>query len=204
MGQGANTSATGWSVFATNPTEICTQKRCPDSATGCYVILPSIAAAGQREPDEGGLNVEGLAWEPDTRTLLFGLREPSGDRGIVSAHSGARRCGRCRLDDRCARGAVDPACSAAANKGQAGHPRHLVRRTDRQPIDSRRPLDKRDRRTVSALLVERRQRWRPAARCHLPQINEAGGRRRIRRRRRKETPHRRRPRWLCGCRLSEA
>lgn len=45
--------------------------------------LPSIAAAGKREPDEGGLNVEGLAWEPDTRTLLFGLRSPA-ETGTVS------------------------------------------------------------------------------------------------------------------------
>ena len=45
--------------------------------------LPSIAAAGKREPDAGGLNVEGLAWEPDTRTLLFGLRSPA-ETGTVS------------------------------------------------------------------------------------------------------------------------
>ncbi len=45
--------------------------------------VPSIAAAGQREPDEGGLNIEGLAWEPNTRTLLFGLRGPA-DRGMVT------------------------------------------------------------------------------------------------------------------------
>ena len=45
--------------------------------------LPSIVAAGQREPDEGGLNIEGLAWDPNTRTLLFGLRGPA-DRGMVT------------------------------------------------------------------------------------------------------------------------
>ena len=45
--------------------------------------VPSIAAAGRREPDAGGLNVEGLAWEPDTRTLLFGLRGPT-DTGILT------------------------------------------------------------------------------------------------------------------------
>jgi hypothetical protein len=44
--------------------------------------VPSIAAAGRREPDAGGLNIEGLAWEPDTRTLLFGLRGPT-DTGIL-------------------------------------------------------------------------------------------------------------------------
>ena len=39
--------------------------------------VPSLAAAGQREPDAGGLNIEGLAWDPRTRTLLFGLRGPA-------------------------------------------------------------------------------------------------------------------------------
>ena len=39
--------------------------------------VPSLAAAGQREPDAGGLNIEGLAWDPRTRTLLFGQRGPA-------------------------------------------------------------------------------------------------------------------------------
>lgn len=45
--------------------------------------VPSLAPAGQREPDADGLNVEGLAWEPDTRTLLLGLRGPA-DTGIAT------------------------------------------------------------------------------------------------------------------------
>ncbi len=45
--------------------------------------VPSIAEAAQREPDAGGLNIEGLAWDPRARTLLFGLRGPA-DRGIVT------------------------------------------------------------------------------------------------------------------------
>ncbi|WIX89501.1 hypothetical protein [Amycolatopsis sp. DG1A-15b] len=36
---------------------------------------PALAAAGRREPDAGGLNVEGLAW--DRNALLFGLRGPA-------------------------------------------------------------------------------------------------------------------------------
>jgi hypothetical protein len=39
--------------------------------------VPSLAAVGQREPDAGGLNIEGLAWDPHARTLLFGLRGPA-------------------------------------------------------------------------------------------------------------------------------
>ena len=38
---------------------------------------PSLAAAGRRKPDKHGLNIEGLAWHPRTRTLLFGLRGPA-------------------------------------------------------------------------------------------------------------------------------
>ena len=37
--------------------------------------LPALAAAGRREPDAGGLNVEGLAWDRDA--LLLGLRGPA-------------------------------------------------------------------------------------------------------------------------------
>jgi hypothetical protein len=39
--------------------------------------VPSLAAVGRREPDAGGLNIEGLAWDPHTRTLLFGQRGPA-------------------------------------------------------------------------------------------------------------------------------
>ncbi len=37
--------------------------------------VPALAAAGRREPDAGGLNVEGLAWHENA--LLFGLRGPA-------------------------------------------------------------------------------------------------------------------------------
>ncbi len=84
MGQGANTSATGWSVFATNRSHgDLHAEAMPGFRDWLLRALPSIAAAGKREPDEGGLNVEGLAWEPDTRTLLFGLRSPA-ETGTVS------------------------------------------------------------------------------------------------------------------------
>lgn len=38
---------------------------------------PTLAAAGLLAPDAGGLNVEGLAWDPDAGALLFGLRGPA-------------------------------------------------------------------------------------------------------------------------------
>src|SRR5262249_21642369 len=39
--------------------------------------VPSLAEAGDRIPDAGGLNIEGLAWDPRVRALLFGLRGPA-------------------------------------------------------------------------------------------------------------------------------
>jgi hypothetical protein len=38
---------------------------------------PSLAEAGAREPDAGGLNIEGLAWDPHASALLFGVRGPA-------------------------------------------------------------------------------------------------------------------------------
>jgi Protein of unknown function (DUF3616) len=39
--------------------------------------VPSLAMAGERESDEGGLNIEGLVWDPRDGVLLFGLRGPA-------------------------------------------------------------------------------------------------------------------------------
>jgi hypothetical protein len=39
--------------------------------------VPPLAAVGQRDPDAGGLNIEGLAWDPHTGTLVFGQRGPA-------------------------------------------------------------------------------------------------------------------------------
>jgi len=38
---------------------------------------PVLSKAAKRLPDEGGLNVEGLAWDPTQSMLLFGLRTPT-------------------------------------------------------------------------------------------------------------------------------
>jgi Protein of unknown function (DUF3616) len=45
--------------------------------------VPSLTAAGEREPDADGLNIEGLAWDPHNRALLFGLRGPA-DTGSIT------------------------------------------------------------------------------------------------------------------------
>jgi Protein of unknown function (DUF3616) len=38
---------------------------------------PSLAGPGAREPNAGGLNIEGLAWDPRANALLLGLRGPA-------------------------------------------------------------------------------------------------------------------------------
>jgi len=38
--------------------------------------FPPVAAARGRTPDQGGLNIEGLAWDPERQRLLLGLRGP--------------------------------------------------------------------------------------------------------------------------------
>ena len=44
---------------------------------------PSLAKSGEREPDSGGLNIEGVAWDPRTRALLFGQRGPARSRDVL-------------------------------------------------------------------------------------------------------------------------
>jgi hypothetical protein len=105
--------------------------------------VPSLAAAGQREPDAGGLNIEGLAWDPRTRTLLFGLRGPT-DRGSITVirvpvDAGAAPWNTDSL------GAVDRARPHTGIDREAGHPRHLLRRADRRLPDPARAVDQQRR-----------------------------------------------------------
>jgi hypothetical protein len=45
--------------------------------------VPWIGAAAHRLPDAGGLNIEGLSWDPQSRALLFGLRGPADPDGLT-------------------------------------------------------------------------------------------------------------------------
>ncbi|MGV0805965.1 DUF3616 domain-containing protein [Mycolicibacterium setense] len=53
---------------------------------------PALATAATCEPDDGGLNLEGLAWDPGARTLVFGVRGPAQPGQVtiveVSVHAG--------------------------------------------------------------------------------------------------------------------
>ncbi|MFJ7219207.1 DUF3616 domain-containing protein [Amycolatopsis sp. NPDC098790] len=48
--------------------------------------VPALAAPGRRKPDDDGLNVEGLAWDPETSALLFGLRGPAVPGRVALVH----------------------------------------------------------------------------------------------------------------------
>lgn len=45
--------------------------------------VPSLEAAAALDPDSGGLNVEGLAWDPKRHALLFGVRTPVDDGTVT-------------------------------------------------------------------------------------------------------------------------
>ncbi len=48
----------------------------PDFRDWFIRLAPDLASAAALTPDEGGLNIEGLAWDPHRQALLFGLRGP--------------------------------------------------------------------------------------------------------------------------------
>ncbi len=165
-------------------------------------LVPSLAAAGKREPDAGGLNVEGLAWDPHTRTLLFGLRGPA-DPGSVTVIRVPVDAGAVAPWTTESLGAPsDRARPATRIKRDAGHPRHLLRRADaatscfcsgvRRAAATNRFSSARGTAaatTVQLLDVTFHRSMKPEGVVAFSD------------RRRKETPHRRRPRWLRGRRL---
>ena len=87
---------------------------------------PSLAEAGALEPDAGGLNIEGLAWDPHVNALLFGLRGPA-NSGTGHGHSGAPRCRRGRVDDGGTQDSICLARTHTATDSDAGDPGHLLR-----------------------------------------------------------------------------
>jgi hypothetical protein len=51
----------------------------PDFRDWLIRAYPQLAASARIKPDEGGLNIEGLAWDRNRHALLFGLRTPEPD-----------------------------------------------------------------------------------------------------------------------------
>lgn len=52
----------------------------PDFRAWFVKNVPAIAAAASGDPDDGGLNVEGLGWDAKRQTLLIGVRTPLVDQ----------------------------------------------------------------------------------------------------------------------------
>jgi hypothetical protein len=51
----------------------------PDFRDWLIRAYPQLAASARIKPDDGGLNIEGLAWDRNRHALLFGLRTPEPD-----------------------------------------------------------------------------------------------------------------------------
>jgi hypothetical protein len=62
-----------------NPDDSLSAENVPGFRDWFVENAPAIAEAANLPPDEGGLNVEGLAWDQERHALLFGLRTPLSD-----------------------------------------------------------------------------------------------------------------------------
>src|SRR5262249_48938904 len=60
-----------------NPDETLVAENMPDFRDWLIRAYPQLAASARIKPDDGGLNVEGLAWDRNRHALLFGLRTPT-------------------------------------------------------------------------------------------------------------------------------
>src|SRR5262249_5778306 len=67
-----------------NPDGGLSAENMPDFREWFVQHAPDISASATLLPDEGGLNVEGLAWDRRRHALLFGIRTPlSADKPLV-------------------------------------------------------------------------------------------------------------------------
>jgi len=62
-----------------NPDETLVAENMPDFRDWLIRAYPQLAASARIKPDDGGLNIEGLAWDSNRHALLFGLRTPTQD-----------------------------------------------------------------------------------------------------------------------------
>ena len=135
---------------------------------------PSLVEAGEREPDAGGLNIEGVVWDPRTQALLFGQRGPAETGRIavvrVPVDAGAAPWETSSLKApsilriRIPKSGAAPGIRDISYDEQAG-----------DLPDSARAFEEQRQGTVSAVHLERHQRRGQAPRCHLPPVHEAGG-----------------------------
>jgi Protein of unknown function (DUF3616) len=62
-----------------NPDDSLRAENMPGFRDWLISAYPELAASAQVKPKDGGLNIEGLAWDKSRRALLFGLRTPAPD-----------------------------------------------------------------------------------------------------------------------------
>src|SRR6185369_6094360 len=53
----------------------------PDFRSWLLERVPELTKAARLLPDDGGLNVEALGWDPDRDALVFGIRTPVPKKG---------------------------------------------------------------------------------------------------------------------------
>jgi len=59
------------------PDETLVAENMPDFRDWLIRACPQLAASARIKPNDGGLNIEGLAWDRNRHALLFGLRTPA-------------------------------------------------------------------------------------------------------------------------------
>jgi len=62
-----------------NPDDTLSAENMPGLREWLIGAYSQLAAAAQTKPDDGGLNIEGLAWDKRRHALLFGVRTPAPD-----------------------------------------------------------------------------------------------------------------------------
>jgi len=66
------------------PDETLVAENMPDFRDWLIRAYPQLAASARIKPNDGGLNIEGLAWDRNRHALLFGLRTPtSGGKPLI-------------------------------------------------------------------------------------------------------------------------
>ncbi|HKQ75093.1 MAG TPA: hypothetical protein VJ810_15460 [Blastocatellia bacterium] len=75
-GQSLRVPPSGLLRVTVNSDDSLSAENMPDFREWFIQQSPAIAASANLIPDEGGLNIEGLAWDHDRHALLFGVRTP--------------------------------------------------------------------------------------------------------------------------------
>jgi hypothetical protein len=127
---------------------------------------PSLAEAAEKDPDSGGLNIEGLAWDPRAQVLLLGQRGPAtpGQISVIKVPVDA--------------GAAPWATSSlgATSIMRVNVPQSIVtqgiRRLGGRVPDRARTVRQPRRRALSALHLGRRRCKRQTARRQIPPLDE--------------------------------